>query len=167
MFFRQAIITDIEAAWRIICEAKQMMHDKGRDQWTEEYPSLDTIRGDVGSGDAYVLAADGGRVAAYAVITAKPELAYAAIDGKWLTGGRYVVVHRLAVVAAFRGSGLARRMMTHAESLCRDRGVGSIRVDTNHDNAEMLSLLNSLGYKRCGTVSYGFRGERIAFEKIV
>ena len=58
-----------------------MMHDKGRDQWTEEYPSLDTIRGDVGSGDAYVLAADGGRVAAYAVITAKPELAYAAIDG--------------------------------------------------------------------------------------
>ena len=145
MFFRQAIITDIEAAWRIICEAKQMMHDKGRDQWTEEYPSLDTIRGDVGSGDAYVLAADGGRVAAYAVITAKPELAYAAIDGKWLTGGRYVVVHRLAVAAAFRGSGLARRMMTHAESLCRDRGVGSIRVDTNHDNAEMLSLLNSLG----------------------
>ena len=167
MFFRKAITTDIEAAWRIICDAKQLMHDKGRDQWTEVYPSLDTIRGDVGAGDAYVLADGDGRVAAYAVITAKPELVYAAIDGEWLTGGRYVVVHRLAVAAAFRGRGLARRMMTHAESLCRDRGVGSIRVDTNHDNAEMLHLLNSLDYKRCGTVSYGSLGERIAFEKIV
>ena len=31
----------------------------------------------------------------------------------------------------------------------------------------MLALLPAMGYELCGTVSYGPRGERIAFEKAV
>ena len=58
-------------------------------------------------------------------------------------------------------------MLMRAEELCRRSGIGSIRIDTNHDNAEMLGLVSSLGYASCGTVSYGPRGERMAFEKLV
>ena len=58
-------------------------------------------------------------------------------------------------------------MMLEAERMARGAGAASVRVDTNHDNAEMLRLLPALGYVRCGTVSYGPRGERIAFEKAI
>ena len=34
-------------------------------------------------------------------------------------------------------------------------------------SAAMLALLPAMGYELCGTVSYGPRGERIAFEKAV
>ena len=58
-------------------------------------------------------------------------------------------------------------MLLKAEQVALSRGIGSIKVDTNHDNAEMLGLLSSLAYTHCGTVSYGFRGERMAFEKVL
>ena len=143
------------------------MQAEGRSQWTDEYPSLGRIEADVRSGDAYVLCADDGAVAAYAYITATPEPVYAALRGRWLAGGAYVVVHRLAVAEAHRGEGLARRMLLMAEDVCRRKGAVSIKVDTNYDNVEMLYLLPALGYTHCGTVSYGARGDRLAFEKLL
>ena len=165
--FRQSVMGDLPGVWRVICDAKRIMAEQGRNQWTDDYPSLAGIEADIRSGDAYVLVSGGGEVAVYAYVTMKPEPVYAAIAGRWLTAGPYAVVHRLAVGAAFRGRGLARRLMLHAEDIARQGGAGSIRVDTNHDNAEMLRLLSALGYSRCGTVSYGPRGVRMAFEKIV
>lgn len=167
MTFRQASAEDLPQAWLIIRKAKRFMHEKGRDQWTEEYPSLERIEADILSGGAYVMCDGGGRIGAYAYVTAAPEPAYAAPSARWLSHGPYVVIHRLAVGAAFRGRGLGRAMLLKAEQVALSRGIGSIKVDTNHDNAEMLGLLNSLGYTRCGTVSYGFRGERMAFEKLI
>lgn len=166
MIYRQSTIDDYREVWQIICDAKRIMAAKGRSQWTEEYPSPAIIEADLLSGYACVACADGGGVAAFACITPRPEPVYAALDGRWLTDGAYTVVHRLAVGAPFRGMGLARGMMLHAEKVSLGRGIHSIKVDTNHDNAEMLGLLRSLGYRRCGTVSYGPRGGRIAFEKV-
>lgn len=167
MAFRQATADDLQQAWLIIRKAKRFMHEKGRYQWTEEYPSLERIEADILSGGAYVMCDGGGRIGAYAYVTAAPEPAYAAPSARWLSHGPYVVIHRLAVGAAFRGRGLGRAMLLKAEHVALSRGIGSIKVDTNHDNAEMLGLLNSLGYTHCGTVSYGFRGERMAFEKLI
>ena len=167
MIFRQCSAGDVGRVWSIINDAKRLMQADGRSQWTDKYPSLGRIEADVRSGDAYVLCADDGTAAAYAYITAAPEPVYAALRGRWLAGGAYVVVHRLAVAEAHRGEGLARRMLLMAEDVCRRKGAVSIKVDTNYDNSAMLHLLASFGYSRCGTVSYGPRGERIAFEKIV
>ena len=121
---------DLPGVWRVICDAKRIMAEQGRNQWTDDYPSLAGIEADIRSGDAYVLVSGGGEVAAYAYVTMKPEPVYAAIVGRWLTAGPYAVVHRLAVGAAFRGRGLARRLMLHAEDIARQGGAGSIRVDT-------------------------------------
>ena len=166
MTFRKSTPADLPVAWQIILDAKRMMSSTGRDQWTEEYPSYEQIEADVASGDAYVICSDDGTPRAYACITAQPEPAYDSPGARWLSHCRYMVIHRIAVSAASRGKGLARMMLAHAEELCRRRGIGSIRIDTNHDNAEMLGLVGSLGYARCGTVSYGPRGERMAFEKL-
>lgn len=165
--FRRAAAGDFGDVWQIIVEAKQVMAAQGRRQWTEGYPAPATIKGDIASGDARVACLPGGAVAAYACITPQPEPAYGEIDGRWLAAGPYLTVHRLAVAIGARGRGLGRMMMLEAERMARGAGAASVRVDTNHDNAEMLRLLPALGYVRCGTVSYGPRGERIAFEKAV
>lgn len=164
---RKAGHADSERIWQIITDAKRLMAERGSTQWTESYPSADTIEADICSGHAFV-SCDRRQVAvAYAVITTEPEAAYADICGRWLTPGPYVTVHRLAVADGWRGLGLARALMARAEREARSAGATGVRVDTNHDNAAMLALLPAMGYELCGTVSYGPRGERIAFEKAV
>lgn len=165
--FRQSVIKDQLQVWQIIKDAKQIMIDNGRHQWTEEYPSYDRIKSDIMSGDAYVACNDKGRILAYAYITSQPEPAYNSPSVNWLSHNSYLVIHRLAVSAASRGIGLGKAMLQHAEQICRDKDINSIKVDTNYDNTEMLHLLSVLGYTHCGTVSYGARGERLAFEKLM
>ena len=120
------------------------------------------------------------------------EPAYGAIDGAWLTGGDYVVLHRLAVADGEKGRGVAAEFMRRTEALARGRGVGSFRVDTNFDNRYMLRMLERLRFARalidpnvfsgsceqlslfsqigrlrfayCGKIIYE-SGERLAFEK--
>lgn len=92
------------------------------------------------------------------------EPAYGAIDGAWLTGGDYVVLHRLAVADGEKGRGVAAEFMRRTEALARGRGVGSFRVDTNFDNRYMLRMLERLRFAYCGKIIYE-SGERLAFEK--
>ena len=167
MFLRKATVCDLPQAWRIICDAKCFMAAKGSVQWTNDYPSQADIEADVRSGEAYVLCGSDGLAAAYAVVKAAPEPAYAAPTAHWITGGPYVTVHRMAAGEAFRGKGYGRKTLVLCEDVCRHLDAYSIRIDTNYDNVEMLGLIRSLGYTPCGTVSYGPRGERLAFEKVV
>lgn len=163
--FAKALPADIGGAWQVIADAKAFMASRGSSQWTDDYPAPAHIEADIAAGRAYVARIAGGGVAAYACIARGEEPAYGAISGRWLTAGPYVTVHRLAVGARWRGCGLARAIMAAAEGEGRACGAVSVRVDTAHGNAEMLGLLASMGYARCGTVSYGPRGLRLAFEK--
>lgn len=105
-----------------------------------------------------------GKVIAYGAVAFDGEQAYDAIEGTWLTGGDYVVLHRLAVADGEKGRGRAREFMQRVEAAARRRGVGSFRVDTNFDNRYMLRLLARLEFVYCGKVRYR-GGERLAFEK--
>ena len=84
--------------------------------------------------------------------------------GAWLTGGDYVVLHRLVVADGEKGRGVAAEFMRRTEALARGRGVGSFRVDTNFDNRYMLRMLERLRFAYCGKIIYE-SGERLAFEK--
>ena len=162
---RRAVPGDYEQAWAAIVYAKHTMLEAGRHQWTEEYPSPEIIRADIESGNAYVLTV-GGDVAAYGAVVINGEPEYANLhDGTWLTDGDYFVVHRMAVAEKFRGMGMAKRFMQGVEYLCDMVCIPSIKVDTNHDNVEMLRMLPELGYVRCGRIEYKVSGTRIAFEK--
>lgn len=165
--FEQAGENDEEAAWQIVHSAALDMVARGRHQWDEGYPPRQSLTADIRHGNGYVLRADG-QTAAYAAVTFDGEPSYDHLQGTWLTQGPYATIHRTAVSLSQRGRGLARLLFTEAERLCRQRGVASIRIDTNHDNTEMLQLIDSLGFTRCGLCHYdhdGLRVERIAFEK--
>ncbi len=163
--FRRATPSDTARCLELIEEAKCYMASLGRVQWDESYPTQADIERDIAEGAAYILTADGSTVA-YGAVLFTPEEAYAVIRGAWLDDLPYAVLHRLCVADEARGRGVAQRYLRAVEELARANAIGSVRVDTNHDNAEMLHILRKGGFTHCGEIYYQ-HGARQAFEKLL
>ncbi len=164
---RQATEQDFATVWRILRQAASWMMAQGRDQWDDKYPTAEAVHADIARGEGWIVERDG-RVVAYCAIALGGEPSYDRLDGQWLTPGPYTVVHRAAIDLASRGQGLGHLFFARAEQMSRDRGWPSVRVDTNHDNREMLALIASRGYRPTGKCYYYHGGrhvERLAFEK--
>ena len=154
ILFRQAKAQDVAVCLQIVDEARNNMMAEGKQQWDEHYPTRAIIEQDIAVHKAYLLA-EGDAILAYGVLDLQGEAAYLQPTAHWLTEGKYGVIHRLAIA-----------LQAHeCETLCRAQGIYSIKVDTHFDNHAMLHLLQAMGYQACGSVSYGPRGNRLAFEK--
>ena len=114
---------------------------------------------------AYVLTENDAVIACAAIIL-NGEPAYDAIDGEWLTDGRYATVHRVARTRDVKSRGVATTFLKLIEDLCIELGVPSIRLDTNFDNLAMLKILENLSYRYCGEIFYEGASRR-AYEKIL
>lgn len=164
--FRKAHADDFASCWQLIDNARWKMIRDGRKQWTPDYPSEAVVRQDIALGRAFLLA-DDGRIVAYGAVGMNCEPAYTQPSAHWLTHGDYFVIHRLAVDTRTRGRGYGRRFIHEAEQYALRQGVGSLKIDTNFDNTQMLSILQSTGYVACGEIDYGDKGPRLAFEKLL
>lgn len=169
--FRPARTEERGRILEIIAQAKAQMRALGSAQWQDGYPAAADIDADIAGGCGYVLArqpdageGSAGRIVAYGAVVCGAERAYASIEGRWLTSGNYVVLHRLAVADGEKRRGAATEFVRRTERLARERGFASLRIDTNFDNRYMLRLLARLGYGYCGRIRYA-SGERLAFEK--
>ena len=155
---RPATPEDLEAVDLLIRQARNYLKRHRVDQWQGDYPASEDMAVSIAAGECYVLCY-AGRVAAVFCLTTEPQANYAAItDGKWRSAGPYAAVHRCAVEAQFRGSGLADRMLAEAETLARSKDCSAVRVDTHRHNEPMKALL-----RRCG---YQFRGHVLVEEPI-
>lgn len=167
LLFRPAAEADLGRIMEIIRAAQARMRARGSSQWQNGYPAATDIRRDIERGYGHLLAeAETGLTVAYGAVLFEGEPAYEAIEGRWLTTGPYVMVHRLAVAEERLRQGVARRFMQRVEALALTRGIGSFRVDTNFDNVGMLALLAEAGFVRCGEIRYGAE-HREAFEKVL
>lgn len=165
MKFRKAHPKEIDEIWEILQFAIQSRKNDGSQQWQDGYPNRDSIVQDLDNDCAYVLADDKG-VLAYGAVIFDVEPAYNNIEGKWLSDGDYVVVHRVAAAERSKGMGIATRFFNEVEKLSKSKNIHSIKVDTNFDNLAMLRIMEKLGYQYCGEVY--FRGSaRKAFEKLI
>ncbi len=162
---RPATESDIERSWAILQQGKAQMFRNGKKQWTEHYPSRDSVVSDLAKGYAYVLDCDGVTVA-YGAVVFDGEPAYEQIAEKWLSSDQYVVLHRLAVADEVKRQGVAATFFRKIMDLAVAKGVYSFKVDTNYDNEIMLRLLKSLGFVYCGDVMYS-QGARMAFELLL
>lgn len=161
---RRAVATDVPAIVGIMKKAVQKMLAEGKCQWDETYPTASHIRADIDQEIGHVLELNG-RPVAYGAIVINGEPAYDRLDGKWLSEGDYVVIHRIAVDTDVACRGLGRAFINAAQDYAALRGVHSFKIDTNYDNDAMLHLLKSLGFSYCGVIHYE-RGDRMAFEKL-
>lgn len=161
--FTPARAGDLPRIMELIGQAQRQMRLAGSAQWQDGYPAPEDIAADIVRGRGLTLRLCG-QVVAYAAAGFDGEPAYESIDGRWLTPGPYVVVHRLAVADRVKRRGMGRELMHRIESLGRERGVVSIRVDTSRDNRIMLRLLDGMGYRYCGEIRCR-GGLRRAYEK--
>ena len=151
---------------KILDEGRKFQREQGFTQWTDNYPNSETVIKDITCGVGYAIKFDD-KIAGYCCIRFDGEPAYLKIDGKWNYDMPYAVVHRLALSADFRGTGLTGETWRVISEFCRKNGLSLIRVDTGLQNKVMQHVLEKNGFTRCGTVSYygGDAGLRLAYEK--
>jgi GNAT superfamily N-acetyltransferase len=165
MILRKATISEQPAIWEILQQAIEQRRQDGSEQWQNGYPNEATVNEDIANGYAFVLV-DNETVIAYAAIIVGVEPAYNYINGKWLTCGDYVAVHRVATSTSVKGKGVATQLFTMIEDVCVAQNVYSIKVDTNFDNVPMLRILDKLGYTYCGEIFFS-GARRKAYEKVI
>lgn len=156
---------DFEIAMNMINVAKQHLKEQGIDQWQNGYPDEACIHNDIINKRGYFLS-DENQELGYLCIDFDGEPAYEKLDGKWLSDGKYVVVHRLALSEKARGKNISSIVFQLVEELALEKGITAFRVDTDADNQKMQHILKKNGFTFCGTIWFD-NSEKIAFEKIL
>ena len=168
---RRATADDIPAIMRIVDDARVSLKKLGADQWQGPYPQPENFLFDIDRGECYVIL-HGGEIAAFFTLSTREEPTYDAItDGRWTEGMESAVLHRGAVAAKYRGSGMAQKMMRFVDERALALGLRCIRTDTHKKNKSMQRLLRESGYRYRGNlqvfVEPGHDTARQAYEKII
>lgn len=167
MDFRRAKKEDIGEIMGIIKKAQDHLKSQGIDQWQNGYPNEATIEKDIDQDSFYVLVEDNEILGITALIFGE-DITYKKIyEGKWLTSGKYAVIHRMAVDLDKKRKGLASKILKEVEKTTIDNNIYSIKVDTHRDNKGMQKLLEKNDFKYCGIIYLKDGNERLAFEKIL
>jgi len=167
VMLRKTTMKDLRQVMEIIEQGKNYLKSNGIDQWQNGYPNEDVIKEDIVNGYGYVLECEG-KVVGTVALSFDGEPWYEDIrDGKWLTNGEFLVIHRMAVSHAVRGTDAASEMIKQSEKLCTSLGVRSIKIDTHKDNIVMQKFVKKNGFEYCGIVTLGTEGDRLAYEKVL
>lgn len=166
---RPAVESDIEDIMLIVRQARNYLKKHRVDQWQGEYPTQDIFAADIANGECYAVTY-GERLAGFFCLTEAPESGYDKItDGKWHGEGKYCTLHRMAIEARFRGTGLSDMLVDFADETAKAKGAECVRTDTHRKNKAMQKLLKRKGYVYRGNVLVssepGHDPVRQAFEK--
>ena len=169
--YRLATPDDMPDIMRIVEDARRSLRRFRVDQWQGAYPDAETFNEDISRGECFVVT-HGGETAAFFVLSTLEQENYDKItDGKWTADMPYCVLHRSAVAAKYRGSGMAEFMMKCVERQAERCGLRCIRVDTHKKNKSMQRLLRESGYRYRGNVLVetepGQDPARQAYEKVL
>ncbi len=161
---RKATAADATALLELVRDCVTAMRAAGIEQWDELYPNAEIISSDTAAGTLDVLC-DGTEITGCITIDHTFDPLWQDMD--WSAGGMpAAAVHRLMVHPSQQGRGLGRSLMQHAETVARERGCRSIRLDTFLQNPAAMSLYPRLGY-RCTGAAMMRKGEFVGFEKLV
>ena len=166
MIIRHANKTDLIDIMVIIEKSKIYMKENKINQWNENYPNEDVFLTDLKENRLYVADIDG-KVIGMAVLVLDGDADYKNINGKWLSAGKYGVIHRIAVNPDYKSQNVAKNLLDFFENKLKELNYDSIRVDTHKDNKSMLRFIEKNGFQKCGIVYIRKTDERIAFEKLL
>ena len=167
--YRPAVESDIGDIMLIVRQARNYLKKHRVDQWQGEYPTQDIFAADIANGECYAVTY-GERLAGFFCLTEAPESGYDKItDGKWHGEGKYCTLHRMAIEARFRGTGLSDMLVDFADETAKAKDAECVRTDTHRKNKAMQKLLKRKGYAYRGNVLVssepGHDPARQAFEK--
>lgn len=166
MEFRGAVFSDINKIMIIIKQAQEYLKQEGIDQWQNNYPNPEIIKNDIENKIGYVLVYNENIIGSVAV-SFDGEKTYDYIEGNWLSNNDYAVVHRTAISSEYKGQGFASIMLKNIESMCLEKGIHSIRVDTHEENLSMQRFIKKSGFQYCGIIYLQDGSKRLAYEKLI
>lgn len=168
---RAATADDMDDIMLIVRQSRNYLKKHRVDQWQGEYPAEGDFAPDIEAGRCYVMTY-GGAVSGFFCLSADKEADHDSItDGYWRGGEDYCTLHRAAVAAEYRGTGLSKLLISQVERLATELGRGSIRTDTHRKNKAMQRLLRETGFAYRGNMltsaEPGHDPARQCFEKIL
>lgn len=159
MEIRKANMAEYDEILRIYERARQFMRETGNpNQWKNSEPTPGQVMTDIESGELYVIYDD--IIEGVFVLTEGSDPTYDYIEGKWLDGGEYRAVHRVA--SAGRKKGMLKLIMDYAFS-----HISSVKIDTHKDNKVMQHQLEKYGFVPCGTILLQNGESRIAYQMVI
>ncbi len=141
---------DMPAILEIIRQTVEKMRTDLNGQWDEKYPLLSDFLPDLAAGTLYVYKADGKVVGTVTVNGEQPE-EYGAIN--WKYDRAPMCIHRMAILPAFRGRGISKKLFDFAKS----KSQGYMRADTYSENILMSALYLKNGFTKVGEMSFQSR----------
>ncbi len=146
---RQAKREDLPEILGIIGKVKKMMLESGNPQWDSDYPGEKEYSKDIEAGELWLEELNG-IIAGFMTVNAELSKKYNNVC--WQTELPANSIHRLAVNPLCRGRGIARRLFAFAETLSRQQGMKSIRLDTFSPNKAAQRLFMNNGYTYVGEI---------------
>lgn len=168
MEIRLAEKKDVDRIMQIISDARESIGRLGIDQWQYGYPTRDIIKEDVALSRGYVVLDESGEICATFTLIDNGEPSYNKIYcGSWLSDGKYIAFHRIALATNSRGRGVAKEIIEFLSDYARQNGFESIKVDTHTGNIPMRKMLEKNGFEYCGTIRLLDGQPRVAYEKLI
>lgn len=159
---RPAMRKEAELCASFIDEAREYQREQGFEQWTLEYPNMDTVKEDIQKKRGYVLTEHQSPFG-YLCVDFEGEPAYDSIQGEWSSPRAYAVIHRMAFGKKGRGKGASKTAFRLVKELCIAKQIHAIRVDTDEHNIGMQYILQQEGFRYCGTVIFQ-NSPKLAYE---
>jgi ribosomal protein S18 acetylase RimI-like enzyme len=82
-----------------------------------------------------------------------------------------LMISKLYVRKSERGQGLGKDMLCFVEELCRERGIRTIWLTVNKDNADSIAWYSRMGFRNAGAtvqdIGGGFVMDDFRFEKTI
>ena len=168
---RRAERNDLPRIMEIRSDAGRSLARYRVDQWQGPYPTEADFLSDIAREECFVIL-HGQEIAAFFTLSTEPEPCYEKIrDGKWTEVPAYAVLHRAAVAAEYRGSGMSDVLLRYAEEQTRIAGLRCLRTDIHRKNRPMQRLLRDAGFRYRGNVDVtsepGHDPARQCFEKLL
>lgn len=164
VILRKAHAADADELLMLVRYCVAAMRGAGIEQWDEVYPNAETIARDIGA-DTLDLLCEGDEIVACITVDQNMDPLWQGMD--WTVESEPAsAVHRLMVHPSRQGRGYAKLLMQHAETVARQQGCRSLRLDTFLLNPTAMRLYPSLGYRRTGTAMMR-KGEFVGFEKLL
>ncbi len=160
MQIRKTELKDLSAVMKIYDDARAYMRQHGNnEQWSDGYPSEDTIINDIRDSVSYVVTDSHDIIVCVFAFMKGPDITYKHIyDGRWPDDNDYYVIHRIAVSEHRKG------IASFVYDECIKK-AGTIRIDTHKDNYPMQNSLIKNGFKYCGIIHLLSGAERLAYQK--
>lgn len=163
----------------ILEDGKRSIARFGIEQWQHGYPDLAAVERDIAAGACYVAVDDTGRPLGSLALLGGIDAEYCRAHAGWLTDNPiageapYLAIHRCATAAEALERGVMGFMFDQAETIARNAGARSIRIDTHPGNRAMRAFLAKQGYTELSAFELTQKGDtetdltRIAYEKLV